>query len=199
MDSYTNNPRYNELDNKIDSVTIASPKWLDKYYENIKDYEPLKYDSRFGMSKKEFDEYLELHQEQGIESSGKEILRIIRDEKSLLISFVGSGKTNYLSDLKIDLINEKVYFKGFELKYFKKVNYKKEEGLLKSDSKGYRWSLIEVLNNEKLPNLSKSDFYDIRFTIVQLNKDGKIMFSIHEREVIGSYHNSNFKELTIML
>tara|TARA_R100000935_G_scaffold55682_1_gene85883 strand:- start:419 stop:832 length:414 start_codon:yes stop_codon:yes gene_type:complete len=100
MDDWTYNPRYNQLFDKIDSLYNLNPKWLDKYFAKIKDYDPLYYDKRFGLSKEEFQEFLELDKEQGPASSGTSRLEIVVDDKSKIISFKGSSDLSYLLGLE---------------------------------------------------------------------------------------------------
>jgi hypothetical protein len=207
MDAFSQNPRFDGLLAKIDSVLVENPKWLDKYLSKLKKdnesiYSQLYFDKRFGLNKAEFQEFLTLEKEYKLISSGKSKLQIIKNKDSNIISFKNNENLKAMSDLRIDLANSKIYYKNIELKDFVEFTSLENETMLNSKMKGYSWSsmdeetLIEILEKKEYK------FNQIILTISQLEKNGRFYISLSENKITSEILCSDipsFKELSIML
>lgn len=206
MNEFSQNPRFDELLVKIDSVLIEDPEWLNKYLSKLNDdesiYCQLYFDKRFGLSKAEFQEFSTLEKEHKLISSGKSELEIIKDKVSNIISFKTHENLKAMSNLKIDLANSKIYYNGFELKNLEEFSSLKNQNMLKSNEKGYSWSSIDEETLDAMLEKKEYNFNQIIFTISQLEKNGRFYISLSENNITSEIICSDipsFKELSIML
>lgn len=206
LDSIATTPRQEKLSRKIDSVFVKNPEWLNKYLSKIDDSAPWIYDVRWGLSEKDFVDYIKFYNEQLLVSSDKQRLEIIKEPNSQLISFLGEEKLELLKNLRIDLKNHIIYYKNLELKRLKKHSFSKDElgwETLRSDGKGYSWSLIDNNIEQKIWKEKKYKYNQVHFSIFKLERNDRYFIYISESHVCKDdkdIHgcNSSFTDLSMM-
>lgn len=196
MDSVSTSPRFEELDARFERVWLESPEWLDDYLEQNEDEQDYAYDQRFGLTEKEFNEWLKLDNERFITSSVSRKLNIIRDEKSGIISFTGHEDLDILSHLKINLISKKIYFKNIEFNSLDNIFFSKNDEQIKyyhSDGIGYSWDLIDSELQHQIWRQKKFEYLQVYFSLYYLPQLDEI--EIHITEIFydenGFIHGNN--------
>ncbi len=204
MDTYSYDPRLFEILSIIDSTFINNPEWAEEYSKSLDDYGPFRFDPKFGLSKQEFEEYLKLDDQYRLISSGSEKLDIIHINSTGLITFKGNEKLELLTKIVIDFYNKKIYYADSELKFSSEKFIPEKQTTLKTDHKGYEWSLLNhpdptlpYYNEDKDGDVK---YHNVRFSIYQLKENGRIYISIFETIVQGEgIHQTSRNELSIML
>ncbi|WP_298546488.1 hypothetical protein [uncultured Aquimarina sp.] len=183
MDGIKHNPRQLELTKKIQSSLQNNWEWYQEYIKTVKKRESLVYHTNFGITKEEYEEFLKISKDIQVESTGKEVLEIIKEDDK--IKFKANGRLSIYNDLTIDIENNQVLYKEYVLPFLDKVNIEDTDNGLKSKWKGYNWAYeYPVITDETdLTDLDNLNITIVRFTIGQLEKNGKIYMKIKERKM----------------
>lgn len=183
MDGIKTDPRQAELTYKLQQGIRANYEWFQDYIKTAKPGEPLDYHENLGITIDEYDEFLRLSDQIEVVSSGTEVLTVIKSSNE--ITFKGQNKTAAFNDLTIDLKNNIMSYKDYELEFGDVINVTDNNNGLRSKWKGYDWEFTnpKVSNDRDL--LTLEEFTAITLTIGQLNKNGKIYLKIKEQKMVN--------------
>ena len=155
--------RYLELAEKFQSaISTNKDWWLDYIKENAKDGEPLPYTSKFGLTKKEYDEFLSLAEKRTLEKTGSGTLLVKTNLSGF--EFDGGSKLTGLTAIKINL-NELTVTTPFAV--LKNPTPKESLGGPGLGAySGYQW-------NFEQSDLDKGDETEASFLIGKLKETGR--------------------------
>jgi hypothetical protein len=136
--------------------------WLGFIKNNAKDGEPLPYTSKFGLTKKEYDEFLSLGEKRTLEKTGSGTLLVKTNSSG--VEFDGDSELAELTGIKINL-KELTILTPFAL-LNNPIRKESPGGPALGAYSGYQW-------NFEQSDLDKGDETEASFLIGKLNKSGR--------------------------
>lgn len=183
MDGVKISPRLNEIAVKFQNAVRENYEWFQEYMKTAKKGEALRYHPNFGVTEKEYEDFLTLSENIEIVSTGKEDIQIIR--KDSLITFNGTNRLTNYNNVMIDLKNNQVLFKDYVLPFANKINVDDANNGLKSKWKGYNWiyKFPSSLEETEILDIENLSLTEVKFTIGVLERNGKVFMEIKERKM----------------
>jgi hypothetical protein len=155
--------RYLELTGKLQSaISTNRDWWLDYIKKNAKDGEPLPYTSKFGLTKKEYDEFLSLAEQRTLEIAGSGTLLVKTNSSGF--EFDGGSELADLTGIKINLKELTVTTPFAVLKNPTQEESPGGPGL--GAYSGYQW-------NFEQSDLEKGDATEVSVLIGKLKESGR--------------------------
>jgi hypothetical protein len=154
--------RFQELSEKLATAIATNKEWWVEYVKNAKGGEPLPYNSKLGLTEKEYTEFLSLGEKRTLEKVKSSILQVRTNSNSY--EFDGGSTLPDLTGLKINLKELTVTTPFTVLK-----NPTAEEskgGPALSAFSGYQW-------NFEQSDLDKGDETEASFLIGKLKESGR--------------------------
>ncbi len=155
--------RYLELTEKLQSAISTNKNWWLNYIKNnAKEGEPLPYTSKFGLTKKEYDEFISLAEKRTLEKTSGGTLLVKTNSSGF--EFDGGSELTDLTGIKINLKELTVTTPFAVLK-----NPTRKESLggpALGAYSGYEW-------NFEQSDLEKGDVTDASFLIGVLKESGR--------------------------
>ncbi len=181
MDDIGVDPLFNVYVEKLKSSIQKNYEWFLEYSKKIKPGKSLEYHPNFGLSESEYKEFLGMTGGVELLSSGKEKLKIVKNDS--IIQLTGINKLKALSNIKIDLKNNQVFYKSYTLPFKQNIHVDDADNGFKSEWKGYSWSFEDPNAPEEfdLTNIESLNIKVVKLTIGQLNKNGKVYMKLEER------------------
>jgi hypothetical protein len=155
--------RFLELAEKLQSATVTNKDWwLDYIKKNAKQGEPLPYNSQFGLTKKEYAEYLSLGEKRTLGKIGSGILQVQTNSNSYELD--GGSTLPDLTGLKINLQKLTVVTPFAVLT--NPIRDESSGGPGLGAFSGYRWDFEQG-------DIDKGDITEASFSIGKLKESGR--------------------------
>lgn len=97
----TNPKRFLELSRMLAQAIAKDPAWWDAHLKKANPGEPVAYDARLGVTREEFDEYLQLVKEQSYKKSKSIEVKVKRDASRVVLNF--GDQVPELGEVELDL------------------------------------------------------------------------------------------------
>lgn len=155
--------RFLELTEKFQNAIATNKDWLLDYIKkNAKDGEPLPYNSNFGLTKKQYEEFLALAEKRTLEKIGSGTLQVRTNLSGY--EFDGGSTLNDLNGIKINLKDLTILTPFAVLK--NPTRKESQGGPALGAYSGYQWDFEQS-------DLDKGDVTEASFLIGKLKESGK--------------------------
>ena len=167
--------RLEELTAKILQFATRDQEWWQAHIKKRAPGEPLPYDSRMGLSKEEYDEFLVLYNEMSVKKVGAAYINVKRIEEKILLSF-GKDVPDF-GEVELDLKNDQVITK-FGIANERHLIEANERQTATGPVDGIQWKLEQVREDPIQGTV-------IKFTLGRLRNGGRGIFSYEVRAITG--------------
>lgn len=183
MDGIKQSSRQVELAAKFQKNISKNYDWFVDYMKTIPEGEPMPYHKKLGLTKSEYEEFINSLNDIEIVSTGKENVMI--EVKNDTINFSSKGKLSNYNLLKIDLKDNTVIYRELKMTFSDTSNITNDKNGLRSKWKGYNWKFEEPndLSFDDLKDLENLKMKRYSLTIGRLEKNGKTFLSFKGREI----------------
>lgn len=196
MDGIKYSDRLIRLTGKFQAAVQKNYKWYVDHVKKTPKGQPVPYDKKLGLTKDEYDEFLELAKDIEVMSTGTEKITIKYDAD--IITFKSKNKLANLNFLTIDLKNNTATFKEYKLPFEDTVKVTSEKNGFKSKWKGYKWRFEEPgnLNTDATKDLDKLKAKIYKLSVGRLEKNGRSILNLKGTEIEDGEKTVEF-ELTL--
>lgn len=101
-------PRANELNQRLKQAVGQNPNWWLEHVKKASPGEPLPYDARLGLSKTEYDEFLELSKKMTTVKKAEATILVVDKGDDVYVLDGGQQLQDFITGIEIDLRNDKV-------------------------------------------------------------------------------------------
>lgn len=198
MDKVEMDPKSQLLMQKLQAAVEKNPEWFVEQQQKMKSGEPIPYNKRLGLTKAEYEEFMNLSKNPNsmrMTKSGSEavVIKYVQDK----LTFKGSGRLKVLDKLTINLQDLTAQLGEIEFSEPEEVSVNTADNGLRSKWKGFTWR-FEKANKEQEEIKEISDYQDLQMklykvTIGQLETTGKTYIEIKGSEVENGQRTVNFQ------
>ncbi|QNF34322.1 hypothetical protein HUW51_16925 [Adhaeribacter swui] len=145
IDKIEMDPKAQLLMQKLQAAVQKNPDWFIEQQRKVKTGEPLPYSKQLGLTKEEYEEFVNLPKNPNslnMTKSSSETVAIKYSECK--ITFVGSGRLKVLDELSINLNELTAKFGKIELPKPESVNINTADNGLRSKWQGFSWRFEEA-------------------------------------------------------
>lgn len=193
MDGVQLSPRVSEIQAKMDSAIKNNYEWFTEYVSNAKQGEILAYHENLGVTKEEYEEYVEGILTREAVSTGRESLTISKSND--VLTFKGTGKLMPFDFIRIDIKDKKVHYKEFTIPFEDTVSVTDTKGGLKSKWSGYSFLFSDpaIIDKAVLKDIANLDMTRLQLVVGRLEKNNHTVLDFSASTVVKGQKTSEIR------
>lgn len=168
-------PEIEKFLSKVQTAARKKPKWFMEFSKNAKPGTPLPYHENLGLTKAEYDEYLELWAKREFKGMS-EVMLVLRETFGNTWSLTASGEAGAISTLRYDPKTDTFRSPNGELKRLEDINADASSILGAWTGKEWRFEekseLGQIKENFAIGKLGKSGFGLVIYRAQEISTEG---------------------------